>query len=300
MDGSALSSRRDFLRQTQNADGGWGYFPGKRSWLEPTVYATLALQEDKAATKGFDLIQSWALPAGGWRTSAEVSEPNWTSALCLTAYVARDIRDEAFERGLARVLGTVGAEGSFAMEITQFLNPAIVEFDNRVQGWPWRPNNASWVEPTVHSVIALKKAAKLPGGSRHLLSIRARIGSAERMLMNRRCDDGGWNYGNSRVWSRVLPSYPETTGIALLGLQNRSSKELEPSLSIAEKYWRETQSPLAKAWLTIALRNLGARIEPPAEPATVRPSQDILVAALQCLGEPDGGHHFLRTDGVPA
>src|SRR4030081_2484858 len=101
MDGSALSSRRDFLRQTQNADGGWGYFPGKRSWLAPTLYATLALHNDAASQKSFNLIQSWALPTGGWRTAADVSEANWASALCLTVYTARHVRDKAFDRGLA-------------------------------------------------------------------------------------------------------------------------------------------------------------------------------------------------------
>ena len=300
MERTALSSRRDFLRQTQNADGGWGYFPGKRSWLEPTLYATLALHGDTASAKSFELIQSWASPAGGWRMSADVPDANWTSALCLTVYIARSARDKAFDRGLARVLSTVGAEGSFLMEIAQHMNPAMVEFDNRVQGWPWRPNNASWVEPTVHSVVALKQVARLPGESASLLSIRARTGAAERMLMNRRCDDGGWNYGNSRVWNTVLPSYPETTGIALLGLQNRPAAELKPSLAIAERYWRETQSPLARAWLHIALKNFGVAVADPAEPAAVRPSQDILLAALQCLGEPDGGHQFLKTDGSPS
>jgi len=29
-----LRQRLDFLQRTQNEDGGWGYFPGKRSWLE--------------------------------------------------------------------------------------------------------------------------------------------------------------------------------------------------------------------------------------------------------------------------
>ncbi len=232
--------------------------------------------------------------------SADVPEANWTSALCLTVYIARSIRDKAFDRGLARVLRTVGAEGSFLMEITQHINPAMVEFDNRVQGWPWRPNNGSWVEPTVHSMVALKHVVRLSGESANFLSIRARTGAAERMLMNRRCDDGGWNYGNSRVWSRVLPSYPETTGIALLGLQNRPAAELKPSLGIAEKYWRETQSPLAKAWLSIALRNFGIAVPNPAEPAAAKPSQDVLLAALQCLSEPDGEHKFLKTDDIPS
>ena len=33
----------EFLLRTRNADGGWGYQPGKASRLEPTCWASLAL-----------------------------------------------------------------------------------------------------------------------------------------------------------------------------------------------------------------------------------------------------------------
>lgn len=58
------------LAAAQNADGGWGYFLGKQSWLEPTVYALLALSdqsEGPAFARGWRLIRSWELPGGGWR-----------------------------------------------------------------------------------------------------------------------------------------------------------------------------------------------------------------------------------------
>ena len=45
---------------TQNGDGGWGYFAGKRSWLEPTVYALLALhgrQKSAEWQKGWNLLR---------------------------------------------------------------------------------------------------------------------------------------------------------------------------------------------------------------------------------------------------
>ncbi len=45
--------------------------------------------------------------------AADVPDANWTSALCLTVYIARSVRDKAFDRGLARVLSTVGADGPF-------------------------------------------------------------------------------------------------------------------------------------------------------------------------------------------
>jgi hypothetical protein len=292
------SSRRDFLRQTQNADGGWAYFPGKRSWLEPTLYATLALHGEPAADRSFSLIRSWALPRGGWRMSADLADSNWTSALCLTVYGVRGVSDAAFELGLNQVLGTVGAEGSFFSQLSHRLNPSLVDVDGEVQGWPWRNRNSSWVEPTVHSVVALQRVAARTEYKRQHLAIRARLDSAEKMLLNRRCLDGGWNYGNRRVLDTALPSYPETTGLALLGLQRRPPDELKASISLAMRYWRDTQSPLAKAWLTICLRNFGLAEPEPSKPIAPRPSQDILLAALQCLGEPGGGHQFLKTGGA--
>jgi len=59
------------------------------------------------------------------------------------------------------------------------------------------------------------------------------------MIADRRSVDGGWNYGNRRVYKTDLPSYPETTGIALLGLQGSQIMDMKPSLALAEKYWRE-------------------------------------------------------------
>ncbi len=44
-------TRLDRLRRNQNRDGGWGYFPGKQSWIEPTVYAALALQKEPEANR---------------------------------------------------------------------------------------------------------------------------------------------------------------------------------------------------------------------------------------------------------
>ena len=41
-----LRPRLEVLRNNQNPDGGWAYFPGKRSWLEPTAYALLALHQE--------------------------------------------------------------------------------------------------------------------------------------------------------------------------------------------------------------------------------------------------------------
>src|SRR3982751_710910 len=112
-----MPTRHQFLLATQNPDGGWGYFPGKRSWTEPTVYAALALHGTPASDRAWTLIRSWALPAGGWRASADIAEPNWTTALCVTLYCVRGLRDDAFNRGIDRLLASVGGGGSFLLQL---------------------------------------------------------------------------------------------------------------------------------------------------------------------------------------
>src|SRR5579862_6533994 len=71
---SYLAQRLDALRRAQNPDGGWGYFPGKTSWLEPTAYAAMALHGEPAADRAAKLLASWQTAEGGWRPCAAVAE----------------------------------------------------------------------------------------------------------------------------------------------------------------------------------------------------------------------------------
>jgi hypothetical protein len=108
------------------------------------------------------------------------------------------------------------------------------------------------------------------------------------MLLNVRCVDGGWNYGNRTARGDELRSYPETTGIALVGLQGRP--ELGKTLDLAGGMLRETASPMARAWLTIALRVNGIFVAAPDTQVT----PDVLITALEALGAPDGNHSLLK------
>ena len=62
-----------------------------------------------------------------------------------------------------------------------------------------------------------------------------------------------------------LPSYPETTGLALLGLEGRKEQEFAGALDLAERFRAETKSSLGKAWLQIALRCHGRNVAAPEE-----------------------------------
>ena len=274
------------LRQTQNADGGWGYFPGKQSWLEPTFYAAVALQGDPAADRAWELLKSWQGSDGGWRPAADVQVPGWGTSLCVSLAHSRGEFGEPFKKGVAWLLN-VKEVGTALWARMLFRTKLFGAPDRNIDliGWPWKPGQASWVEPNSHAIVALKQAwMKVPSAR---LQDRVRMGEAE--LMDVRCGDGGWNYGSSAALKVALVAFPETTGLALIGLQGHAG--LEKSLDLAARMARETVSPLARAWLTIALRVHGADV--PASTAKIATTPETAVLALSLIAEQNP--HFFRT-----
>ncbi len=243
-----LKTRLDALRAAQNPDGGWGYFPGKESWLEPTAYAAMALMGEAAGERAWKLLSSWQLADGSWQTSGKVAIPSWGTSLCVTIAMGRNDWSDATRRGVEWLVGSSGAESSWINVVATKIGLLKGERNLALKAWPWRPGNAGWVEPTAHALVALKKASvKWPSED---LSERVRMGEGE--LADVRSRDGGWNYGARRRWGLDLPSYPETTALALVGLQGK--KNLSGAFELASKMMLDTPSPLARAWLKIAMR----------------------------------------------
>lgn len=275
----------------QNPDGGWSYFPGKKSWLEPTLYAALALHGEPEADRAWALAKSWQNPDGGWRPAAEVGISHAGTALSVTTAAARGEFGEPFEKGVAWLLGTAGNESQMYRRVLLRIGSALGMVEDQrdfsMKGWPWKPETASWVEPTAHAVVALKQAAAK--ASHRQIAERVRLG--EGMLMDIRCKDGGWNYGNRTARGEDLRSYPETTAIALVGLQGRA--DLDGSFDLAKRMLGETASPLARAWLTIAMRVNGIAVEDLAGES----SPDVLITALEALGAAEGNHRLMRIAG---
>lgn len=83
---------------------------------------------------------------------------------------------------------------------------ALDDFDGRLRGWSWVEGTASWVVPTAMACLSL---AALGG---------AGLAEGHALLRDRRCADGGWNYGNPRALGAELPSQPGPTAWALLAL----------------------------------------------------------------------------------
>jgi hypothetical protein len=290
---SYLDVRLNVLRRAQNPDGGWGYFPGKQSWLEPTVYAALALHGDAAADRAWTLLKSWQMANGAWRPGADVQIAGWGTALCVNLATVRGEFGDPLQRGVAWLLGSAGVESNLINRAAAKVGLLRAERDLSLRGWPWKPGTSSWVEPTAHTLVALKRAASKVSGknSRNALLERTREGEAQ--LMDVRCGDGGWNYGSRAALGVNLPSYPETTALALIGLEGHA--DLGSSLELASRMARGTGSPLAAAWLAVALRVHG--VDAPAH-ADDGVSADVLITAIEALGSPGGNYAFFKTGGA--
>jgi hypothetical protein len=285
-----LRARLEFLRGSQNGDGGWGYFPGKTSWLEPTAYAALALHGEPAADRAWQLLKSWQLADGSWKPSSTVSVSNWGTSLCATIAMARNEWDAPLEKGISWLVGSVGAETTWLNILVTRIGIVKMDRDVSLKAWPWKPGNSGWVEPTAHALVALKRASgRIPTKLFSQNELRDRVHAGEAELINVRSPDGGWNYGESSVLGVDLPSYPETTALALLGLQERGN--LGQAFDLALRQMGETPSPLARAWLTIAMRLHGVRVPEPTAPL----SSDIMIGAVEALAAPEGNYSFMQT-----
>ncbi len=89
-----------------------------------------------------------------------------------------------------------------------------------------------------------------------------------------------------------LPSYPETTALALVGLQGHS--DLGRAFDLAQRQIAETPSPLARAWLSIAMRLHGVK----APELAGAPAGDLMISAVEALAAPEGNHRFMKTGGT--
>jgi hypothetical protein len=243
----------EFLISSQNIDGGWGYAIGSQSFVEPTSAAILALLRSSASESAVERAVGWLLdtqhPDGGWGVGAADRVSGWTTAWAVLALQrARPDAADA-EQGL-----------KWLLEVEPWV-PAGDETDQTVQtdfgidftlrGWPWRPNEASWVEPTALAMLALAPVIGEPGA-------RARLNEATRYLVNRRCTPGGWNVGNPSMLGAQMPLRAHPTAWSLLALQRHAPEEIEAAdtSALQAEMHRDGGTP-ALAWGVLALRSIG-------------------------------------------
>lgn len=201
----AAGELRRWLDLRRNRDGGWGYRPGRPSRLEPTCWALIAKGAADTA-----VLERWprheGLPVEGPSGAVNIAFAGLAAftRLCAAAHPPDDCPD-------VRVLGSVHG-------IT--LPPYdVVPQNNDLRGWPWVDDTFSWVEPTAWCLLALKCWRRLGG---HAPWLAQRVGAGDALLADRAIPTGGWNYGNPRVYGKVLPAFVPTTALALLALGDRS------------------------------------------------------------------------------
>lgn len=269
-----LTLRREFLIAAQNADGGWGYYPGKASRCETTAYVLLSkvLQED-TRRRALAFLATCRQPDGGYCPGPGIPGSTWVTALAAQCFATLD-RPSELASALNWLLQTRGADGQWLQVVLHRVGLLPIDQDPSLQAWPWRPGNNSWVEPTAHALVALQAAKDNPQASK-------RRQEAVTLLRDRRCLDLGWNYGNKRVLDEVLPSYPETTGIALYGLAEAGGAQAQ-ELAAAQKLFAQAKGAYARAWLARGLKmnKIAVNYQVPVE---VHPSRSIALTALEIL-----------------
>ena len=215
-----LASLSGTLGAAESPTGGWPYFGRQSSRLEPTCWALLALMSDRSNrpfSPGPHIGFLERCQLHGGLLADDANQPANLAFNGLVAVLAMS-RPEVLSR--ARTSGLLSAIAG----LRGIALPQAREFrqDNSLTGWPWIDGTFSWVEPTSWCLLALKKMKTT--GVPVTSAIESRIVDGERLLIDRACSTGGWNFGNSAVLGQDLRPYVATTAVALLALQDRLSE----------------------------------------------------------------------------
>ena len=227
---------RATLARTRNADGGWPYLAGRQSRLEPTCWAMLAMRDVAAART----IASWSGPSGLVKEPMVPSVSHTFNAIAALALSSPEI-------GLTSE-GTAIATGLLDLKGIQMADHPAIKQDSSLQGWAWMNGVFSWVEPTAWCMVAVKKLC------RDHPAAAPRIDEAQRLMADRACTGGGWNYGNKEVYGQSLVPHVPTTAAGVLAFQDRRT---DPLLLRAIEVLRQqapregSSSALALAWIAL-------------------------------------------------
>ena len=287
--------------------------PEARLSTEALALAALALAggEPVHQAKAVNLI--WSLQArqridGGWPSVPEAdSSGPFATAIATITLVQVGAQADRIKRAAASLLEENCREANWLWRWKLRVADDKVRFDPSKYGWGWVPDTVSWVIPTAFSVIALSQTRA--GLGRQGRSVRRRTDLGRAMLLDRACESGGWNAGNSSVYGVPLRPQPDATAIALLALPEKSRDgRVSEALNYLCVKAPVCRSPYSLAWSTLALllfRDSVPAIGSAAE-STIRalyaltdiPS-DVCTLAACCLAIGAlGGRHVFRASSA--
>jgi hypothetical protein len=229
---------RAVLLAARNPDGGWPYFAGKASRLEPTVFSLLALGVDPA-----QVIVRWPRRDGLFVDAAgEINVAFSGQASLLFEPASHDPVALDLKRALIATRGE------------RIPASTINRQDNSIQAWSWTKGTFSWVESTAWCLLGLKRLSRGDADG----TVNMRLDDGRRLIADRVCRGGGWNDGNSNMLGTELPPYVPTTALALLALGNTPADSLvAPGLAYLERQRLVETGALALALSRICLGVFG-------------------------------------------
>jgi hypothetical protein len=254
-----------FLRNSQNADGGWGFRPGSESRVEPTSWAMLALQASASAPgsarildSGLRFLREAQRADGSWTASPEVTTGCWVTSLACWVLSADARTQDTVATGLKWLCDDWPRDSApWRRLLARFSSAHKISAQNdSLRGWGWTPRTSSWIEPTSFALILLARVpreARPPGADR-------RRELARRMLYDRMCPGGGWNCGNPMVYGVAGAALIVPTVWALLALRDEPNRmEFRMSLAWLEENVRDIRSAASCALARIGLEACGKK-----------------------------------------
>jgi hypothetical protein len=250
------------LVTSQNGDGGWAAHAGRASSTEITALATLALGRldtpvaRSSAARGLRWLAARQHDDGGWPVSTRVEDASWAAALAVLALDGLRHEPAHGVRGARWLLRRAPRTPGVAVSLLHRFAPSTlaVRLNPDLKGWAWTADASSFVEPTCYAVLALKRLRRhLPGST-----VDERIDEAERLVYDRMCRGGGWNYGNSTVLDAELWPYADVTALALLTLADYPRREAnQQSLRALRGMLEHVDSGLSLAWAALCFAAYG-------------------------------------------
>ena len=220
------------LRALQRTDGGFSPAVAGESEVESTAVAALALGDPRAR---------------GWLDARQADDGGFQELdgrRCGPAAVAlAALTVDGPERRLKALDYAIAQRG---------LQPPGASDPGRRSAWGWTTDARSTVEPTSRVLIATNVLTPADAKTRR---------EAIRLLAERQCDDGGWNYGNASVNDVDLRGYAQTTAMALIGLQGGPEALVSSGLSFLRSHWRGEPGELTAAQALLAFRLQNARAD---------------------------------------
>ena len=232
----------------EHPGGGFAEQPGGGIRPDATAWAIMALGKGCADSREperwrkrlMELQQS----DGRVPLSTEHPQAFWPTSLAVLAWQGAEFSREAQKRAVRFLVATSGTHWPKKADSPVAHDPSLL-------GWPWIEGTHSWVEPTALGLMALNTA-----GEAH----NSRAAEARKLLLDRQLPQGGWNYGNTRVFGRELCPLPETTSLALQALADQVPKAtLDFTLDYLRTNLSRLCTPLSLGWAVLGLAAWGER-----------------------------------------